>query len=523
VRRAELVLALVASMSAGCGAVPAIHGPAAGAPSVLRIAIGVDPDTLDPKRQTTVTVTNVVQMVVESLTSVDQEGRVQPALATSWDEAPDGLSWTFALRRGVRFSDGAPLDAAAVQASLDRALDPSGSCPLCNGLPDSVRSVDQVDASHVRLVMRVPVASDLLLGLLGNGAYGIMSPRSILMGTPSYREQEHPVGTGPYVLKEWVKGEHVTLVRNDRYWGQRPFYDEQVVDIVPEAPTREALVRSGQDQVALLPPVGDLQAMGRDGNVKVLLAAGDRAIFVALDTQDRRQPLLRNVQVRRALNYAINRDAIIQSTLFGMADPATSVMAPSDFGYCAQTPYRYDPELARSMLQSAGASGLTVSLIAPTGRYVQDFQAAQNVAGDLRAIGVNVQGPTTMDWPTYVSTIVVPPDRASVDMHLLGFAPAVLDAGNAMLQLDPNEIPPRGLETSYYDNPAVTALLTKAKVEPDREARYQEYCDAQRLVWEDAPWIFLWTEKFPIIYSSRIVNVSSNPTESFDTVQARPA
>jgi peptide/nickel transport system substrate-binding protein len=175
------------------------------------------------------------------------------------------------------------------------------------------------------------------------------------------------------------------------------------------------------------------------------------------------------------------------------------------------------------MLQSAGASGLTVSLIAPNGRYVQDFQAAQNVAGDLRAIGVNVQGPTTMDWPSYVSTIIVPPERASVDMHMVGFAPSVLDAGDAMLQFDPSEIPPAGLATAYYDSPIVTALLTKAKVEPDREARYQEYCDAERLVWNDAPWIFLWTEKFPIVYSSQLVNVGSNPTESFDTVHARPA
>jgi ABC-type transport system substrate-binding protein len=525
VRRAGYVLPLVVSASlllAGCGAL-GVRGPAAESPSVLRIAIGVDPDTLDPKHQTTVTVSNVVQMVVESLTRLDQDGRIQPGLATGWDEAAGGMSWVFTLRGGVRFSDGTPLDAAAVQASLDRSLDPSGGCPVCDGLPDAVRSVDAVDASHVRLVMRVPLAADLLLGLLSAPPYGIVSPRTILKSTPGYERQEHPVGTGPYVLKEWVKGDHVTLVRNDRYWGERPFYAEQVVDIVPDAATREALVRSGQDQVALLPPVGDLNAMRTDGNVRVLLAVGSRSIYVAIDTQDQRQPLLRSVQVRQALNYAINRDAIVHSTLFGAAEPATSGMAPSIFGYCAQTPYRYDPGRARSMLQAAGASGLTVSLVAPTGRYVQDFQAAQNVAGDLRAVGVDVRGPATMDWPSYVSTIGVPPEKATVDMEMVGWAPAVLDAGIAMVQFDPGQMPPTGLATAYYDNPVVTALLAKAKVEPDREAREQEYCDAQRQVWNDAPWIFLWTEKFPIISSSQIVNVASNPTESFDTTYARPA
>jgi ABC-type transport system substrate-binding protein len=528
VRRAGWLLAVLASASVplvACGSVGSGRAPAtvAGSP-VLRIAIGVDPDTLDPKRQTTTTVMNVVQMVVESLARVDQDGHVQPSLATGWDEAPGGLSWTFTLRAGVRFSDGTPMDAAAVAGSLARSLDPSGTCAECGALPGAVRRVEAADASHVRLVMAIPLASDVVLGLLSLTAFGILSPRTILAGTPGYSLQEHPVGTGPYVLRERVTGDHITLVRNDGYWGERPYYARQVVDVVPDAATREALVRSGEDQVALMPPVGDLPAMRRDSNVKLLMAAGDRSVFFAIDTRDDRQPLLRKVQVRQALNFAINRDAIVQSTLVGAAEPATSAMAPSVVGYCAQSdPYRYDPDRARAMLRSAGAAGLSITLIAPTGRYIQDFPAAQNVAGDLRAIGVDVKGPATMDWPTYVRTTIVPPENATADMHMLGWAPQYLDASNAMQMFDPGQIPPRGVQTAYYDNPAVTALLAKAQVEPDRETRAHEYCEAQRQVWNDAPWIFLWTEKFPIVYSSRVADVRSNPTESFDTVHARPA
>jgi peptide/nickel transport system substrate-binding protein len=522
-RRTAPLLALLAVVT-GCGSIGSAHAPSSGPAAVLRIAIGVEPDTLDPMRQTTTTVANVVQMVVESLTRVDQDGQIQPALATGWQEASDGLRWTFTLRPGVRFSDGTPLDAAAVAASLDRVLDPSSVCPGCGLLRGVVTSVVVDDSSHVTLVAGVPLAADVVLGVLSLGTNGILSPRTILKGTPGYVQQERPVGTGPYALAERVKGDHVTLVRNDRYWGARPAYARQVVDVVGDAATREALVRSGQADVALLPPIADLPAMRADANVKVLLAPGDRSIFVALDTVDQRQPLLRRREVRRALNFAINRDAIVASTLFGAGDSATSVMAPSVFGYCAPPdPYRYDPELARSMLQQAGASHLSITLVAPTGRYIQDFQAAQNIAGDLRAIGVNVQGPRTMDWPSYISTVEVPPAAASVDAHLLGWAPQYLDASIAMMQFDPSQIPPRGLATSYYDNPAVAALLAKAQVEPDREARVQEYCDAERQVWNDAPWIFLWTEKFPIVYSSAVTGVTSIPTESFDTVHARPA
>jgi peptide/nickel transport system substrate-binding protein len=239
---------------------------------------------------------------------------------------------------------------------------------------------------------------------------------------------------------------------------------------------------------------------------------------------DKSQPLLQNPQVRQALNFAINRDAIVKSTLFGAATPATSPVASSLFGYCAApNPYTYDPDQARAMLQKANASNLSVTLIAPTGRYIQDFQAAENVANDLRVVGVTVNGPTTMDWPTYVSTIQVPPVKASVDLHFLGYAPGFLDASQAMQNMfDPTFMPPHGLETSYYDNPNVTALLAKANTDTNQQTRAQDYCDAEKMVWNDAPWLFLWVQKYPIIYSAQVTGIGSVPNETFDTVYARP-
>jgi peptide/nickel transport system substrate-binding protein len=522
-RRWVGIVAAGTCLLAGCGFGRGSVPNDAAQTSRLTVAIGVDPDTLDPMRQTTTTVTNIVQMAVETLATLDEQGKVQPNLASDWKVAPDSLSWVFTLRTGISFTDGTPFDAAAVKANLDRILDPKSVCPSCGVLPKFARSVDVVDPQHVRLNLTAPLAGDVVLGLLSTGTYGIQSLRGIDKASPGYVRQEKPVGTGPYVLKDRLAGDHVTLRRNDDYWGKRPAYAEQLFKVVPDAATREALVRSGQAQVVLLPPISDLPALRADPNVKVLLAPGDRAIFFAVNTVDRQQPLLQNPQVRQALNYAINRDAIVKSTLFGAADPATSTMAPSIFGYCqAPNSYQYNPDLAKSMLQKAGAAGLTINLVAPTGRYMQDFQAAQNVANDLRAIGVNVNGPRTLDWPSYVSTIDVPPTSATVDLHMLGFAPGYLDSSQAMQQFDPAQIPPRGLATAYYDNPTVTGLLQRAAIEPNRDVRAQEYCDAQKQVWNDAPWIFLWIQKFPIVQSSQITGVGSVPNESFLTVYARP-
>ena len=493
-------------------------GPKQG--GTLTVAIGIDPDTLDPMRQTTTTIQNIVQMVVETLVRVDQDGKIQPVLATSWQTSPDGLSWTFTLRSGVKFSNGETFNADAVKTSLDRDLTKGNTCPLC-GLFRSVTSIDAVDATHLKLTLAKPVAP--LLGLLTEVTFGILAPSTIGQGTDAFKDQEKPVGTGPYTLADRVKGDHVTLARNDHYWGNKPSYKTQLFKIVPEAASREALVRAGQADVVLLPPVSDIPTMQKDSTLKVILAPGDRTIFLAFNTQDPSQPLLQNPQVRQALNYAVNKDAIIKAILFGAASPMDAPMASTLFGYCKVGSYAYDPNKAKQMLSAAGASNLSIKFVAPTGRYIQDFQAAQAVANDLSAVGVKVSGPSTMDWPTYLGTINVPPARASVDLHLLGWAPGFLDASQAMVQFQSTMWPPSGLATSYYKNSQVDALLAKANSESDQSARQADYCSASKLVWNDAPWVFLWVQRFPIVTSAKVTGVQSIPNESFYTVYASPA
>ena len=488
----------------------------------LRVAIGVDPDTLDPMRQTTTTVQNIVQMVVETLVKVDPDGKVQPDLATSWDTSSDGLSWTFTLHSGVKFSDGEPFNAAAVKANFDRVLDKDNSCPLC-GAFRGVSSTTAVDDTHVKLTLSKPIAP--LLGLLTEVTFGIVAPNSIAKGSADFKDQEKPVGTGPYTLTDRVKGDHVTLTRNDAYWGKKANYKTQTFKIVPEAASREALVRSGQADVILLPPVSDLPALQKDGTVKVILASGDRTIFLAFNTQDQQQPLLQKPEVRQALNYAINKDEIIKSVLFGAASPMDAPMASSLFGYCKVGSYNYDPAKAKQMLAAAGATNLTIKFVSPNGRYIQDFQAAQVVAQQLGEVGVKVDGgaPKTMDWPTYLGTINVPPAKASVDLHLLGWAPGFLDASQAMTQFQSSQWPSAGLATSYYKNDQVDSLLAKANSESDQNARQTDYCNASKQVWQDAPWIFLWVQKFPMVTTSKVTGVQSIPNESFYTVYASPA
>ena len=516
-RRVLVVLAAVLVLSS-CGGGGTPSGTKQG--DKLTIAIGVDPDTLDPMRQTTTTVQNIVQMVVETLLRVDTDGKVQPYLATSWKTSSDGLSWTFTLRSGVKFTDGSAFNAAAVKANFDRILTPGNTCSLC-GPFRSVTSTDAVDDTHVTLHLSKPIAP--LLGLLTEVTFGFLPPSTIAPGSDTFKDQEKPIGTGPYLLTDRMKGDHVTLTRNDKYWGSKPSFKTQMFKIVPEAASREALVRAGQADVILLPPISDVPAMQKDSSLKVILAPGDRTIFLAFNTLDSAQPLIQKPEVRQALNYAVNKDQIIKSILFGAATPMDAPMASSLFGYCKVGSYDYNPDKAKQLLASAGASNLTIKFVAPTGRYIQDFQAAQAIANDLAAVGVKVEGPRTMDWPSYLGTINVAPAKASVDLHLLGWAPGYLDASQAMVQFQSSQRPPAGLATSYYSNPQVETLLAKANSESDPAARQADYCAASKQIWADAPWIFLWVQRFPIVTSSKVTGVQSIPNESFYTVYAAPA
>lgn len=513
--RRSLALALLATLVfTACGPQTAEKKEA----GTLRVAIGVDPDTLDPIGQTTTTVQNLVDMVVETLVGIDEQGVVKPLLAERWETSSDGLQLTFFLRKGVKFSDGTPLDANAVKVSLDRMLDKKLTVPLRGIMGDAIGSVTAVDATTVRIVLKQPAAP--IVSALSQTTAGILSPASIQGGGNSYEKAENIVGTGPYLLKERVKSDHVTLTKNVNYWGRKANYAVQEFKIVPEAASRESLVLAGQADMILLPPVSDLNSLRRNTSVKVLVGPSDRTIFIAINNY--RPGLLQNVQVRQALNYAVDKKSIIKNILFDAADALDSPMAKSLFGYCRVGDYAFDPAKAKTMLAAAGAGDLRVKMITPTGRYIQDKQAAEAIAGNLRDVGVKVDGPSTMDWPTYLGTINVPATEATTQLHLLGWAPGYLDAQQQMEQFLSQRWPKKGLATSFYKNATVDDLVLKANGGTDPNTRKQQYCQAAKQIWDDAPWIFLWTQSFPIVYSSKVKGIGSFPTEKFYTVYAEP-
>jgi ABC-type transport system substrate-binding protein len=482
----------------------------------FNIAVGIDPDTFDPAGQTTTTVQNMVDYVVETLVTVDEEGTVSGKLAETFEVSEDGLTVTLGLKEGVQFQDGTPFDAEAVKFNLERIKDPNLTVPL--GAPfEVVESVTPLDESTAEIKLTQP--SPGFLSALSVTTAAMISPASVTAEGNTNDNYQHPVGTGPYTFDSYTAGESVTVQKYADYWGEEPTYDTVNFRVVPEAATRESLLLAGQVDMIILPPVSDLEALQNNSDVEVILGESDRSIFISLDNQD---PVWSNPVARQALNYAVDKQTIVDNVLFGAAQVMDAPMASSLFGYCETGSYDYDPEKAKQLLAEAGAAGASIDLLTPSGRYVQDQQAAEAIAGYLREVGLTVNV-STSDFPSFLSRVNAPHSENTVDAHLLGWAPPYLDADFQMQMFRQANHPPAGLGTAFYTNPQVEQLLAQADVEMDRDTREQLYCDASQIIWDEAPWIFLWTQSFPVVHSADVTGIDTTPTEKFDAIYARPA
>jgi peptide/nickel transport system substrate-binding protein len=487
----------------------------------MRLAIDSDPDTLDPAGQTNPTVSSIVDHMLETLVRLMPDGSIGPGLARKYSVTPDGRTYTFELREDVEFHDGGVLNAEAAKLSLQRFLNPQLRVPLRapfdTNLVDSIVAIDP-------LMLRITLkdAWRLFLHKLAATELAIVSPQHARDFPDSFNEE--PAGSGPYRFKERRKGESVVLERFERYWGKRPHYPLLQFRIVPEVATRESLLLANQVELVLQPPLSDLPTLLKNANLKVVQTPTARSTFVAMDLTLPGGTPLAIKKVRQALNYAIDRDGIIRNVLFGAGMPLDAPVASALAGYSRIGGYGYDPNRAKQLLIEGGTPHLQLRLAHPTGRTLQEAlaaQLAQALAGNLRDVGVDTDL-VGSDWASFVAAINVPEDKGTSHMHLFNWAPAFLDASQQMTQFVRGQWPPQGLATSHYWNPKVELLVSQAARERDDQKRLDQYAEAQHIVWDDAPWIFLWSPSFVLVYSGRLKGIVALPTEKFSVAYAEP-
>ncbi|MEU3186752.1 ABC transporter substrate-binding protein [Streptomyces sp. NPDC006923] len=426
------------------------------------------------------------------LSRTDAPPSVTGALATSWKVAADHRTWTFTLREGVTFQDGTPFNAEAVLFNLDRYLNKKSEYytdalgAAAGEYAGGITRYRKLSDGQVELVTRTPnghFPEDL--------AHVLIASPAAVRATGSADFSEHPVGTGPFSFVSQRAGEQIDLVANRSYWRGAPKLDKLVVKALPDAAARTAALRSGSVNWIEYPNPDDIETLKADG-AQVVTNNYDHLWYWILDTG---KGPWKELKVRQAANYAINREAIADTLLHGTADPAYQAAPRATLAYDkAGDTYAYDPAKAKRLLAEAGyADGFSTSVTVPTGGSgnLLPVPITEALQRDLAAVGITAEIRTT-DWSTLISAEA----KGSVTLGSDAIAQSTtLFQSEALLPLFIGSGSP--FWTGHYSNPKVDALLASAAASPDRKARQADYRQALSLVTRDAPWLFVVNDRNP--------------------------
>lgn len=450
--------------------------------------VSEEPDTLDPQKMWVVSASLIMQYVSDPLIARNPEGEYVPGLAKSWEQSEDGLTWTFELKEGVKFHDGTPLDAAAVKASFERVLDPKTKAGAAASMLSEVESVSTPAKHTLEIRLKRPYPA-----LLDNLSFPQTAPVNVeaakRMGNEFGRK---PIMTGPWKVASWESGERVVLERNPDYeWGpsyahQGPPYIQRLeFRIMPDTATRISAFQANEIQIVNeVPPI----------NVQQLKEAGKYKLYSSL-RQGLDTPLVFNVEkapfddplVRKALNYAINKEPIAEIAWRGQGQPACGPLWPSVEGYwpgiCEYAP-GYDPERARQLLAEAGWEPGPDGILTKDGEpfeftaevFPDDIarQSTELVQEQLKDIGVKMEIQTLE-----VATLVTRANTGEGQAYFLGYFASNPDILYTVFHSSQME---GGLNWSRYSDPRLDAMLENARTEPDDEVRMRIYRDIQKYI-----------------------------------------
>jgi ABC-type transport system substrate-binding protein len=438
-----------------------------------------------------------ISAVYERLYERDSTGRVRPHLVQSASISPDGTVVTWKLKPNIKFHDGSPFDAEAVKWNIERRIQKR---QIQYGLLPA-RTVEVVDPLTVRVTLSRPAPNIESVMTMGN--YTMYSPRfTQQVGDDGVRLQAS--GTGPFTVAEFRPNQILRLRRNPNYWQQGlPYLDEIVYRVVDDINTRATMLAAGDVDVAREISFPDAQRFKTTQGIKVLEAVGSRQYVIYINT---RRPLVSDFRVRQALNYAVDKDALIKNVMLGNGKPATVFLfGPRVSGFTPTAGYPYNPERARALLDEAGwrvgpggirqRDGQPLRLIFVTrkGSAPGDFEIGEQVQGMLRAVGVDVDL-QVHDSATLLARMNAPGGpQIAYDMLNLANNTFTGDAEYIMLGFYRSvDLPPNGFNYSLYGNPQVDKLIEdslRTRNMAGRNSIY--YSQIIKIVVNDAPAVLL--------------------------------
>lgn len=519
-----VALLAMAMLVTGCGGSKdnANEDGAAGAGKAENILVwgrGGDSVGLDPAIITDGESGKVTINIFDTLVDYEQDNtEVRPALATEWTTSEDGTVWTFDLRQGVKFHDGTDFNAEAVVYNFERWMNKdhplnNGECKywsyMFNGyVPDSIMTkVEATGDYQVQFTLKEPFAPFIQNLAMAN--FGIASPAALeKYGNDLFK---NPVGTGPFKFEEWIQDDKVTLAKNEEYWGEKAKVDKLVFRSIPDNSARFLELQAGTiDMMDGVNP-DDVAAAKANDQFQMVLRPSMNVGYLAMNND--KEPL-GNKLVRQAINYAVNKQAIIDAFFAGLAKPAKNPLPPSLWGYNDDIEdYEYNPEKAKELLAEAGyPDGFKTTLWAmpvPRPYMPQGQKVAEAIQADLAAVGIEAEI-VSYEWGIYLEKA----ENGEHDIILLGWTGDNGDPDNFIYALLDKDNAVKGSSNNYafYKSDEAHDLLIKAQREIDQDKRADLYKQAQVIIHEDAPWVPLDHSTDPLVLMKYVKGYVPHPT-----------
>jgi len=462
------------------------------------------PTNLDPRIGVDAYSERIDELLFDSLVRRDEHFNLTPWLADRW-EIPDPLTYIFHLHQGVRFHDGRLLTSRDVKYTLDT---------IATGKVRSTKTatfqyVDHIDApddSTLIIHLKEPFAA--LLWNLSDGAFGVVPD-----GSENNTFGRNPIGSGPFKLVRNEQDNEVIIERNDDYWAEKPKLRRVRLAVVPDTTTRALELRKGSADVAINALNADMyEAMRTDPTIRQMQGPGTIYAYLAMNLRD---PILKDVRVRQALTYAINREPLMHYLWRETVRPAASMLPPQSWAYSDDVQkYDYDPAKARAILDAAGypaRNGVRFHLTMKTSTEESTRLFAAVLQQQLRAVGI------ALDIRSYeFATFFADVQKGAFQLFSLRWIGGNEDPDFFESVFDSASFPPKRANREFYSNPRIDELLAEGRKEIDQQKRKATYAEVQKILAVDLPYINLWYFDNVIVYTPRVKGLTLNPSGNYD-------
>ena len=481
-------------------ALPGLNAAAQDAPTpggTLTIAFVPLTTDIDVNARNVSTLNEQAQYFYETLFDRDGNGDVMPLLVADFEVSDDGLVHTWTLQPDVTFHDGSAFDAEAVKWNLERKIELQQ--PLWDLIPfDSIEVID-------------PLTVQVTLTRPSPGMYGVLAAKTWSMYSPTFAQEvgdeglkSQASGTGPFMVETFVPNEDLVLTKNPNYWQEGlPYLDSVVFRAVPDINARAIQLEAGDVDMALDLAVQDVERLRTNSEIRVEEGAGSRQYYI---TMNNAKAPLDDVRVRQALNYAVDKEGIVQAVFLGRyATVAEAVyLNPAVEGFVAAGSYAYDPEQAAALLEEAGwvdADGdgirekdgqpLNLTLHTRRGGAAGDIEIAELVQGMLQQVGVGVEI-IVLDSAAFIAEVTKPVEEATYDLVSLTVGTFTGDAEYIMETFYAcDSAAPRYYNRAYFCDEEVDQLIEESSAIPTLEGRNEIYAEVVQRVFEQAPILML--------------------------------